>query len=396
MVWVLVPMESHTGADHLYSGTPVARRVRKATGLHRSSPGRRRTVTTPVALQRSVTVKERSTGCSHIRKDIYVQPDQSQAWVRGSHPRLRSGTSRRPGRRSGRARWTSPPSLPSSSSAGTTVTNTGPSVLNGDLGVSPGTALDGFGLPAVVNGATHANDAVAAKAQLDLTIAYDVAAGQPVAPADDLSGTDLGNRKLGPGAYRYNAAALLTGALTLDAEGDPNAQFVFEIGSALTTESASSVVLDQRRVAVQRLLAGRQLGRPRHHHRLPGKPDGADLDLAEKRGDGAGQDAGPQRPGQPDQQRADPTPVRDGPDHAALRRDAGRTAPGAAADTGSPSTPEPPARRRRGPDQACSRPRGYPTAGRGIADRLGTARRRCGRHRVRPAPRASAPRSAAR
>jgi hypothetical protein len=126
---------------------------------------------------------------------------------------------------------------------GTTVTNTGPSVLNGDLGVSPGTALTGFGLPAVVNGATHATDAVAAKAQLDLTNAYDVAAGQPVAPADDLSGTDLGNRKLGPGAYRYTAAALLTGALTLDAEGDPNAQFVFEIGSELTTESASSVVL---------------------------------------------------------------------------------------------------------------------------------------------------------
>lgn len=126
---------------------------------------------------------------------------------------------------------------------GSTVTNTGPSVLNGDLGVSPGTALVGFGLPAVVNGATQATNAVAAQAQLDLTNAYNVAAGQPVAPADDLSGTDLGNRILGPGAYRYNAAALLTGPLTLDAEGDPNAQFVFEIGSALTTESASSVLL---------------------------------------------------------------------------------------------------------------------------------------------------------
>jgi Ice-binding-like len=127
--------------------------------------------------------------------------------------------------------------------AGTTVTNTGPSVLNGDLGVAPGTALTGFGLPAVVNGATHENDAVAAQAQSDLTNAYTVAAGQPVAPADDLSGTNLGNRKLGPGAYRYTSEALLTGALTLDAEGDPNAQFVFEIGSELTTESASSVVL---------------------------------------------------------------------------------------------------------------------------------------------------------
>ncbi len=126
---------------------------------------------------------------------------------------------------------------------GSTVTNTGPSVLNGDLGVAPGTALVGFGLPAVVNGATHANDAVANQAQADLTTAYDVAAGQPVAPANDLTGTDLGNRRLTAGAYRYTSSAQLTGALTLDAEGDPNAQFVFEIGSALTTASASSVVL---------------------------------------------------------------------------------------------------------------------------------------------------------
>jgi hypothetical protein len=126
---------------------------------------------------------------------------------------------------------------------GTKVTNVGPSVLNGDLGISPGTELEGFGLPAVINGVTHATDEVAAKAQLDLTTAYAVAAGQSVLPANDLSGTDLGGLKLAPGTYRYNAAALLTGALTLDAEGDPNAEFVFQIGSQLTTESASSVLL---------------------------------------------------------------------------------------------------------------------------------------------------------
>jgi len=126
---------------------------------------------------------------------------------------------------------------------GTTVTNVGPSVLNGNLGVSPGTELEGFGLPAVINGSTHATDEVAAQAQLDLTTAYDAAAGQPVLPANDLSGTDLGGLKLAPGTYRYNAAALMTGALILDAEGDPNAEFVFQIGSQLTTESASSVVL---------------------------------------------------------------------------------------------------------------------------------------------------------
>ncbi len=127
--------------------------------------------------------------------------------------------------------------------AGATVTNTGPSVLNGDLGVSPGTALVGFGPPAVVNGATHATDAVAAKAQLDLTTAYDTAAAQPVSGANDLSNTDLGNRTLKAGAYKFTSSAQLTGPLTLDAEGDANAQFVFEITSALTTASASSVVL---------------------------------------------------------------------------------------------------------------------------------------------------------
>src|SRR6195952_2311516 len=127
--------------------------------------------------------------------------------------------------------------------AGAAVTNTGPSVLNGGLGVAPGTALVGFGLPAVVNGATHAADAVAAQAQLDLTTAYNVAAGEAVPPANDLTGTDLGNRVLKAGAYRFTSSAQLTGPLTLDAEGDPAAQFVFEIASSLTTASASSVVL---------------------------------------------------------------------------------------------------------------------------------------------------------
>ena len=126
---------------------------------------------------------------------------------------------------------------------GQSVTNTGPSVLHGDLGVAPGTSLVGFGAPALVDGATHVNDAVAAKAQDDLTTAYVVAAGQPVAPADDLTGQDLGNKTLTAGAYRYASSAQLTGQLTLDAEGDPAAQFVFEIGSTLTTASASSVRL---------------------------------------------------------------------------------------------------------------------------------------------------------
>ena len=121
-----------------------------------------------------------------------------------------------------------------------TVTNTGASVLDGDLGLAPGTAIVGFD-SAVVNGATHANDGVANSAQFDLETAYGVAAGQAVPPANDLTGTDLGNRTLIPGAYRYTSDALLTGPLTLDAGGDPDARFYFLITSALTTAPGSSV-----------------------------------------------------------------------------------------------------------------------------------------------------------
>ncbi len=123
---------------------------------------------------------------------------------------------------------------------GSTVTNTGSSVLNGELGVYPGTSLPGFGA-AVVNGATHDDDAVAGQAQTDLTTAYNVAAGQ--APTANLTGQDLGGLTLTAGAYKFNSAAQLTGALTLNAAGNPNAQFVFEIASTLTTASASSVVM---------------------------------------------------------------------------------------------------------------------------------------------------------
>jgi len=123
---------------------------------------------------------------------------------------------------------------------GQSVSNTGPTVLNGDLGVSPGTSLTGFGSPAVVNGATHNNDAVAGQAQRDLTTAYNVAAAEP---SSDLTGQDLGGKRLTAGAYGYTSSAQLTGTVTFDAENDPNAQFVIKVASALTTASASSVQL---------------------------------------------------------------------------------------------------------------------------------------------------------
>jgi hypothetical protein len=124
---------------------------------------------------------------------------------------------------------------------GSTVTSTGSSVMNGDLGVSPGTAVTGFP-PGIVNGTIHAGDATAAQAQSDLTIAYNNAASQSYNV--DLSGQNLGGMTLIPGVYRFSSSAQLTGTLTLDAQGDPDAVFIFQIGSTLTTVTTSSVVLE--------------------------------------------------------------------------------------------------------------------------------------------------------
>lgn len=126
--------------------------------------------------------------------------------------------------------------------AGSTVTNTGATVLTGDLGVSPGTAITGFP-PGIVTppGTIHAADAVAAQAQSDLTTAYVAITATPALV--DLTGTDLGGLTLTPGVYGFSASAQLTGTLTLDAQGDPNAVFIFKIGSTLTTATGSSVVV---------------------------------------------------------------------------------------------------------------------------------------------------------
>jgi hypothetical protein len=120
---------------------------------------------------------------------------------------------------------------------GQTVTNTGPSTLSGDLGVSPGTAITGFP-PGTVGGATHAGDAQAAQAQSDLTIAYDDAAGR--APTASVAG-DLVGQTLTTGVYNSTGPLALSGTLTLDGQGDPNAVFIFQIASTLITASASNV-----------------------------------------------------------------------------------------------------------------------------------------------------------
>lgn len=125
--------------------------------------------------------------------------------------------------------------------AGSTVTNTGPSVVSGDLGVSPGSAVVGFPPGNVVNGTIHAGDAVAAQAESDAQTAYVALAGQ--ACDVNLTGQDLGGLTLTSGVYCFDSSAQLTGTLTLDAQGDPDAVFIFQIGSTLTTASNSSVVL---------------------------------------------------------------------------------------------------------------------------------------------------------
>lgn len=124
---------------------------------------------------------------------------------------------------------------------GSTVTNTGSSVITGNVGVSPGTSVTGFPPGTVAGGAIHANDGVAIQAQSDLTTAYNAAAG--TACNVDLTGQDLGGLTLTPGVYCFTSSAQLTGALTLNLQGNPNAFFLFKIGSTLTTASGSSVLL---------------------------------------------------------------------------------------------------------------------------------------------------------
>src|ERR1044071_7301290 len=125
--------------------------------------------------------------------------------------------------------------------AASTVTSTSGTTVNGDLGLSPGTAVTGFP-PGIVNGTIHAADAAAAQAQADLTIAYNNAAGRTVG-AITLAG-NLGGQTLTPGLYKSTSSLeISSGDLTLDAQGDPNAVFIFQIASTLTMTSGRQVIL---------------------------------------------------------------------------------------------------------------------------------------------------------
>lgn len=121
---------------------------------------------------------------------------------------------------------------------GSTVTNTGASVVTGDLGVSPGSAVTGFPPGVVVPPSTiYAGDAVAAQAHTDTITAYDTLLNTPF--TDDLTGQNLGGLTLSPGVYHFDSSAQLTGPLILDGSGN----YIFQIGSTFTTASDSAVTL---------------------------------------------------------------------------------------------------------------------------------------------------------
>lgn len=123
---------------------------------------------------------------------------------------------------------------------GDAVTNTGLTTIDGDLGVSPGGAVTGFP-PGTVNGTIHVGGPTVSSAQAALSTAYDDAVART---ADtNLTGQNLGGLTLTPGVYKFEAAAALTGTVTLDGLNDPNAVFIFQIGSSLGTAVAATVNL---------------------------------------------------------------------------------------------------------------------------------------------------------
>jgi hypothetical protein len=123
--------------------------------------------------------------------------------------------------------------------AGSTVTNTASTTVSGDVGVSPGTAVTGFP-PGLASGAIHKADSAAAQAQAALTAGYIDAAGR--SGGTSVSG-DLVGRTLTAGVYKSTSSLAVSGDVTLDAQGDSSAVFIFQIASTLTTGSGSHVVL---------------------------------------------------------------------------------------------------------------------------------------------------------
>ncbi len=126
--------------------------------------------------------------------------------------------------------------------AGAAVTNTGATRITGDMGLSPGTSIDGFP-PGEYTGTLHVNDDLATQAKLDLTTAFNDAAGRTSTDIVTLSG-NIGGLTLTPGLYKSTSSlAVSSGDVIFDAKGDADAVFIIQIASALTTTSGRQVIL---------------------------------------------------------------------------------------------------------------------------------------------------------
>lgn len=126
--------------------------------------------------------------------------------------------------------------------AGGTVTNANITNVTGDIGTYPSTTAIGV-TPPILFGAYHLGDTTAQTAATDLLNAYTNLTPAHIPSCTSLTGLDLGGMTLPPGVYCFSTSAQLTGALVLDSGGNPNAQWVFQIGTALTTATVSSVTV---------------------------------------------------------------------------------------------------------------------------------------------------------
>jgi hypothetical protein len=126
--------------------------------------------------------------------------------------------------------------------AGSGITNTGATNITGDLALSPGTSVGGFP-PGILVGTQHVNDAIATQAKLDLTIAYNDAAGRTSTDIVTLSG-NIGGLTLTPGLYKSTSSlAISSGDLTFDAKGNADAVFIIQMASSFTTTSGRKIFL---------------------------------------------------------------------------------------------------------------------------------------------------------
>lgn len=126
--------------------------------------------------------------------------------------------------------------------AGAAITSTGATVITGDMALSPGSSVGGFP-PGILNGVLHINDSIATQGKLDLTAAYNDAAGRTSTDIVTLSG-NMGGLTLSPGLYKSTSSlAVSSGDLTFDAKGNADAVFIIQVASSFTTTSGRKMIL---------------------------------------------------------------------------------------------------------------------------------------------------------